>query len=283
MHCLPQSVKLVVTMMKGSQKTLRLIFVGIAIAVALALGLGLGLGLKKDSSANAAEVVPTYKLASSVSLDGMTEAAFTDVPKLAFRKGMAYTLGVTVDDVSITSVETVTSRRMRSLLVAGLKVKFEVSIVPDDNDTSDDITAMVAAVTTKITTTPAATIAANLATAYLEVDTTVGASSPFTVTVQATTPTVKTVVVVNGVQTETTVCGTNERVSSKTCVACSSGQSNAAGDNPAGVDTLCDTGAPPPPPPSPPPSPPPPSPPPSNDCEGESSSGDSCGESGDSV
>eukprot|EP00223_Ostreococcus_mediterraneus_P010369 CAMPEP_0179627076 /NCGR_PEP_ID=MMETSP0932-20121108/4153_1 /TAXON_ID=548131 ORGANISM="Ostreococcus mediterraneus, Strain clade-D-RCC2596" /NCGR_SAMPLE_ID=MMETSP0932 /ASSEMBLY_ACC=CAM_ASM_000582 /LENGTH=108 /DNA_ID=CAMNT_0021496409 /DNA_START=991 /DNA_END=1314 /DNA_ORIENTATION=- len=108
--------------MKGSRKVVLWISVGVAIIIALALGLGLGLGLKDDSAA--AEVVPTFVLASDVKLDGMTKAAFTSDPQLAFRTGMASTLGVAVDDITITAYTDETARRRRSLLAAGLKVEF---------------------------------------------------------------------------------------------------------------------------------------------------------------
>lgn len=235
-----------------------LIAAGIAIVIALALGLGLGLGLKDSSST--AETVPTYKLASNVELDGLTSASFTDEQTLAFRTGMATTLDVEVSAITITSVEDVAARRRRSLLAAGLKVNFEVEIVPAAGDTTDTITNVVAAVTTKVTSTPLATIITNLQTAFDAVVT--SNTVVIVVTVTPPAPAVKTIVVVNGVTTTTTVCGTNERVSGGTCVACATGQSNKAGDNPSGADTLCDTTAPPPPPPS----PPPPSPPPGTYC-----------------
>ena len=238
--------------MKNSQSIIRLIAVAAAIVVALALGLGLGLGLKKDSSS---EVVPTYKLVSDVKLDGLTAATFTDEPKLAFRTGMATTLDVDVSEVTITSAVDDNSRR-RSLIAAGLKVTFEVNIAPESGESTDSILATVAAVTQKISETPLATIVTVLQKAF----DTIAPSASFTiiVTTQPSTPSVKTVITVNGITTTTTVCGTNQRVASGACVACSAGQSNKAGDDPAGADTLCDAGVPPPPPPSPSPPPPPP-------------------------
>jgi hypothetical protein len=43
------------------------------------------------------------------------------------------------------------------------------------------------------------------------------------------------------VDCEGTTCGEDEYVVSHTCVPCPSGQSNMAGDEPSGQDTICDT------------------------------------------
>ena len=37
-----------------------------------------------------------------------------------------------------------------------------------------------------------------------------------------------------------TACAANERVQSNACVACPAGSTNAAGDDPSGVDTSCE-------------------------------------------
>ena len=237
--------------MKGSRKTFLLISV-VASIIALALGLGLGLGLKDDS---AAEVVPTFVLSSDVKLDGMTAAAFTSDPQLAFRTGMATTLGVAVDDITITDYTDETARRRRSLLAAGLKVEFEASIEAEAGETTTDVQNKVAAVTQKITETTPATVAANLQTAFYAIAPASGVT--IVVTTQPSTPTVKSTVVVNGVSTTKNVCGTNQYVSNGACTYCATGFTNKAGDDPSGADTSCDAGV-----PSPPPSPPPPSPPP---------------------
>jgi len=252
-------------LIKGSQKTRLLIAAGIAIVIALALGLGLGFELKDSSSTAETE---SYKLASNVQLDGLTSALFTDEPKLAFRTGMATTLDVKVSAITITSVEDVAARRRRSLLAAGLKVNFEVEIVPAVGDTTDTTIDVVDAVATRLTSTPLATITTNLQTAFDAVVT----SNTIVIVVTAAPPAPEVNIIFvgnNNVTTTAPVCGTNERVSGGTCVACPTGQSNKLGDNPSGPDTLCDTTAPLPPPPSPPPpspSPPPPSPPPGEYC-----------------
>uniref|UniRef100_A0A7S2QY24 Tyrosine-protein kinase ephrin type A/B receptor-like domain-containing protein n=2 Tax=Ostreococcus mediterraneus TaxID=1486918 RepID=A0A7S2QY24_9CHLO len=239
--------------MKGSRKVVLWISVGVAIIIALALGLGLGLGLKDDSAA--AEVVPTFVLASDVKLDGMTKAAFTSDPQLAFRTGMASTLGVAVDDITITAYTDETARRRRSLLAAGLKVEFQASIQAEADETTTDVQNKVAAVTQKITETTPATVAANLQTAFDAVAPASGVT--IAVTTQPSTPTVKSTVVVNGVTTTKSVCGTNQYVSNGACTNCATGYTNKAGDDPSGADTSCDAGVPPPPPSPPPPSPPP--------------------------
>jgi len=239
---------------KSAQQILRLTAVGVAIIIALALGLGLGLGLKKDSASS--EVVPTFVLASDIKLDGFTAASFTAEPQLAFRTGTAATLGIAVADIEITSYTDVSARRRRSLLAAGLQVEFQASIEAEAGEATTDVQNKVAAVTQKIQETTPATVAANLQTAFDTVAPTSGVT--ITVTAAPSIPTVKSVVVVNGVSTTKSVCGTNQYVSNGACTNCATGYTNKAGDDPSGADTLCDAGVPPPPPSPPPPSPPPP-------------------------
>ena len=233
---------------KSAQQILRLTAVGVAIIIALALGLGLGLGLKKDSASS--EVVPTFVLASDVKLDGFTAASFTAEPKLAFRTGTAATLGIAVADIEITSYTDVSARRRRSLLAAGLQVEFQASIEAEAGEATTDVQNKVAAVTQKIQETTPATVAANLQTAFDTVAPTSGVT--ITVTAAPSIPTVKSVVVVNGVSTTKSVCGTNQYVSNGACTNCATGYTNKAGDDPSGADTLCDAGVPSPPSPPPP-------------------------------
>ena len=153
---------------------------------------------------------------SDVKLDGLTAATFTEEPRLAFRTGMATTLDVDVSAVTITSAADDIPARRRSLLAVGLVVSFEVNVAPEPGESVDFVLDMVAAVTQKLTETPLATIVTILQTAF---DNYAPALSlTVKITTQPSAPTVKLVVVVNGISTTTPVCGVNQRVLSGCCL-----------------------------------------------------------------